>query len=158
MIGWSLKTTLARIVASVVPMLVCSAAFAAGAFYEKDGAAIRGYDPVAYFTDGKPVKGSAEYKADHKGSTFHFRSQANRDAFAADPAKYAPQYDGYCAFGTAAGYKAATHPSAFTIVDSKLYLNYNQDVQKKWGSDIPGYVKSADGKWPEVAKQSKVIE
>ena len=158
MIAWNLKATLTRLVASVVPALVCSVAFAAGAFYEKDGAEIRGFDPVAYFTDGKAVKGTPEYQAVYKGSTFHFRSPSNRDAFAADPAKYAPQYDGYCAFGTAGGYKAATHPSAFTIVASKLYLNYNQDVQKKWSSDIPGYVKSADGKLPEVAKHSKVIE
>jgi len=158
MLGGHLKTFLATIVASAVPTLVCSVALAAGAFYEKEGAAIRGYDPIAYFTDGKPVEGSPQYKAEYKGSTFHFRSQSNRDAFAADPAKYAPQYDGYCAFGTAGGYKAATDPSAFTIVGNKLYLNYNQDVQKKWSSDIPGYVKGADGKWPEVAKQSKVIQ
>ena len=135
-----------------------SAASAAGEFYEKDGAAIRGYDPVAYFTDGKPVKGSPEHQATYKGSTFHFRSKANRDAFAADPAKYAPQYGGFCAFGTAGGYKAATQPAAFTIVGDKLYLNYNADVQKKWSSDIPGYVRSADGKWPDVSRQTKVIE
>jgi YHS domain-containing protein len=148
---------LVRGVALVVTIAVSSAA-AAGQFFEKDGAAIRGYDPVAYFTDGKPVKGSPDHKADYQGSTFYFKSQANRDAFAADPAKYAPQYGGFCAFGTAGGYKAATHPSAFTIVGGKLYLNYNQDVQKKWRSDIPGYVRTADGKWPAVSGQTKVIE
>ena len=158
MIAVNSKSMLAGLVVAVVSTLAGSAAFAGGAFYEKDGAAIRGYDAVAYFTDGKPVKGSPEHKANYKGSTFHFRSQANRDAFAADPAKYAPQYDGYCAFGTAGGYKAATHPSAFTIVGNKLYLNYNQDVQKKWSGDIPGYVKGADGKWPDVSRQTKVIE
>ena len=142
----------------VTAAAIFATAAAAGEYYEKDGAAIRGYDPVAYFTDGKPVKGSTGYKADYKGSTFHFRSQANRDAFVADPAKYAPQYGGFCAFGTAGGYKAATHPSAFTIVGNKLYLNYNQDVQKKWSGDIPGYVTTADKKWPEVSRQAKVIE
>jgi len=149
---------LIRNLALIVAVAVHSAAAAAGEFFEKDGVAIRGYDPVAYFTDGKPVKGSPDFKADYKGSTFHFRSQANRDAFAADPGKYATQYGGYCAFGTAGGYKAATHPSAFTIVGSKLYLNYNQDVKKKWSSDVPGYVKSADRKWPDVSQQTKVIE
>lgn len=149
---------LIRRFALVSAIAMHSAASAAGEFYEKDGAAIRGYDPVAYFTDGKPVKGSAEHQATYRGSTFHFRSQANRDAFAANPAKYAPQYGGFCAFGTAGGYKAATQPGAFTIVGDKLYLNYNADVQKKWSSDIPGYVRSADGKWPDVSRQTRVIQ
>jgi YHS domain-containing protein len=139
--------------------LAASAASAlAGDFYEKEGAAIRGYDPVAYFTDNKPVKGSPAHKADYAGSVFHFASQANRDAFAANPAKYAPQYNGFCAFGTAGGYKAAIDPAAFTVVNDKLYLNYNQDVRKKWSADIPGFVAKADKNWPAVAKQTKVIE
>jgi YHS domain-containing protein len=151
-------SVLIRILIVVMAAAIFATAAAAGEFYEKDGTAIRGYDPVAYFTDGKAVKGSPDYQAAFKGSTFHFRSQANRDAFVADPAKYAPQYGGFCAFGTAGGYKAATHPSAFTIVGNKLYLNYNQDVQKKWSSDIPAYVTTADKKWPEVSRQAKVIE
>lgn len=130
----------------------------AGDFYEKDGVAIKGYDPVAYFTDNKPVKGSPAYKAEYEGSVFHFVSQANRDAFATNPAKYTPQYNGFCAFGTAGGYKAAIDPAAFTIVNKKLYLNYNQEVRKKWSTDIPGFVAKADKNWPEVAKQTKVIE
>ena len=129
----------------------------AGEFFEDAGVAIRGYDPVAYFTEGKPVRGSSQFTAQYKGSTFHFGSKANRDAFVADAAKYAPQYGGFCAFGTAGGYKAAIQPTAFTIVDQKLYLNYNRDIQAKWNQDIPGYVKSADGKWPEVSKQTKVV-
>lgn len=143
-------------------VLVASAAFAAGAwageFFEKDGAAIRGYDPVAYFTQGKPVKGSAEHKATYKGSEFRFASRANRDAFVADPAKYAPQYGGFCAFGTAGGYKAAVDPSAFTVVNDKLYLNYSKDVRKQWSADIPGMVSKADRNWPEVSRQAKVVE
>jgi YHS domain-containing protein len=130
----------------------------AGDFYEKNGAAIRGYDPVAYFTDRKPVKGSSAYKAEYGKSVFHFASQANRDAFAADPARYAPQYNGFCAFGVAGGYKAAIDPAAFTIVDNKLYLNYNKDVQKQWRADIPGFIAKAGKNWPKVAAQTKVIE
>ena len=147
-----------RSLTTLFALLAMSRLAWAGDYFEVDGLALRGYDPVAYFIDGKPVKGSSDYKADYKGSTFHFRSPANRDAFAADPAKYAPQYGGFCAFGTAGGYKAATHPSAFTVVGNKLYLNYNTDVQKKWSSDIPGYVTSAGRKWPEVSRQTKVIE
>lgn len=130
----------------------------AGQYFEKDGLALRGYDPVAYFTDGKPVKGSPEYKADYKGSSFAFASQAHRDLFVADPAKYAPQYGGFCAFGTAGGYKAAIDPAAFTIVDGKLYLNYNSGVQKQWSRDVPGFIAKADKNWPDVANQTKVID
>lgn len=144
--------------AAVLAATTFAASAWAGEFYEKQGAAIKGYDPVAYFSDGKPVKGSPEHKAQHKGSEFHFASRANRDAFAANPEKYAPQYGGFCAFGTAGGYKAAIDPAAFTIVNDKLYLNYSKGVQKQWGADIPGFVSRADGKWPEVMRQTKVIE
>jgi YHS domain-containing protein len=137
---------------------VLSASGWAGEFFEKDGVALRGYDPVAYFNEYKPVKGSAEHTAEFKGSTFHFASQTNRDAFKADPAKYAPQYGGFCAFGTAGGYKAAIDPAAFTVVDGKLYLNYNRDVQKQWSKDIRALITKADKNWPAVSAQTKVIE
>ena len=130
----------------------------AGDFYEKEGAAIRGYDPVAYFVDKKPVKGSPAHKAEYGGSVFHFASQANRDTFFANPAKYAPQYNGFCAFGAAGGYKAAIDPAAFTIVNDKLYLNYNQSVRKQWSADVPGFIAKADKNWPAVSRQTKVIE
>ena len=139
-------------------LVACAATAHGGEFFEKDGVAIRGYDPVAYFTEKKPVRGSPAHKAEFKGSTFHFASQANRDAFKADPAKYAPRYDGYCAFGVAGGYKAAIDPAAFTIVEDKLYLNYNSGVQRQWRGDIPGFVSKAEKNWPQVAKQSRVIE
>lgn len=129
-----------------------------GAFYEKGGVAIQGYDPVAFFTDKQSVKGSPEHTAEYKGSVFHFASPANRDAFTANPVKYAPQYNGFCAFGTAKGYKAATDPAAFTIVNDKLYLNYNKDIRAQWSADIPGLVAKADKNWPEVSRQTKVIE
>jgi YHS domain-containing protein len=129
-----------------------------GSFFERDGAAVRGYDPVAYFTEAKAVKGSPTYQVAYRGSTFRFASQANRELFERDPARYAPQYDGFCAYGTAAGYKAAIDPSAFSIVDGKLYLNYNAEVQKKWRADIPGYIKKADKNWPNVVTQTKIFE
>ena len=130
----------------------------AGEFFEKEGVALRGYDAVAYVKDGKAVKGSPQYKLEYKGSGFHFSSQAHRDAFAADPVKYAPQYGGFCAFGISKGYKAATDPAAFTVVNGKLYLNYNRDVQKQWSADVPGFVALADKQWPAASKQAKVIE
>jgi YHS domain-containing protein len=148
----------ARLTAAAAAMALLGAGAWAGEFFEKDGAALRGYDAVAYLKENKPVKGSAEYAVEYKGSTFRFVSRANRDAFAADPEKYAPQYGGFCAFGTARGYKASTDPVAFTVVDGKLYLNYNRDVQKQWRADIPGFVAKADKNWPAVSRQSKVIE
>jgi YHS domain-containing protein len=131
---------------------------AAGEFFEKDGAALRGYDPVAYFREMRPVKGSAGHTAVFEGSTFHFASKANRDEFAASPEKFAPQYGGFCAYGMAGGYKAATDPAQFSVIDGKLYLNYNGAVQSKWKTDLPGYIAKADGNWPEASKQAKVIE
>lgn len=130
----------------------------AGEYFERDGAALRGHDPVAYFKDGKPTKGSAEHRFEYKGTVFLFASKANRDAFAADPDTYAPQYGGYCAFGTASGYKAAVDPAAFSVVNRKLYLNYNRDVQKQWLADVPGFVSKADRQWPAVSRQPTIIE
>jgi YHS domain-containing protein len=146
------------IAAATFLAVLWAANISAGDFYEREGAAIRGYDPVAYFTDRKPVKGSASYKAEFRGSTFQFASAANRDAFVAAPEKYAPQYNGYCAFGVAGGYKAAIDPAAFTVVDDKLYLNYNRSVQSQWRADVPGFIAKADRNWPKVATQTKVIQ
>jgi YHS domain-containing protein len=130
----------------------------AGDFFEKGGVAIHGYDPVAYFQLGKAVQGFAEHRFEYKGSIFYFSSAELREAFVKAPAKYVPQYNGYCAFGMASGYKAATDPNAFTLVDGKLYLNYNTDIQKKWGGDIVEFVKKADAQWPTVERHTKVIE
>ena len=115
--------------------------------------AIHGYDPVAYFQVGKPVVGKKEFVYSWKGSTWYFSSQQNKEAFQANPEKFAPQYGGYCAYGTADGHKAPTDPQAWTIVGNKLYLNYDKGVQTLWNKDRPGYIKKADEKWPAVSKQ-----
>jgi YHS domain-containing protein len=147
-----------KIFAAALAVAIFAASAHAGDFYERGGAAIRGYDPVAYFKEMKPVKGSPEHKAEYKGSVFHFSSRANRDDFAANPAKYAPQYNGFCAFGVAGGYKASVDPAAFTVVNDKLYLNYNLGIRKQWSADVPGFVAKADTNWPTVSRQTKVIE
>jgi YHS domain-containing protein len=141
-----MKTILASVLLSLA-----AAAYAAGETNaDSSGLALKGYDPVAYFTEGKPVRGTPEFTATHEGATYRFASAANRDAFAAAPAKYAPQYGGYCAFGMASGYKAPIEPDAWTVVDGKLYLNYNQSVRSRWSTDVPGYVRKADANWPTV--------
>lgn len=130
----------------------------AGEFFEKEGVAIRGYDPVAYFTEGRPVKGDPAIEGSYKGSRFLFASTANRTLFLGDPERYAPQYGGYCAFGTARGYKAAIDPAAFTIVEGRLYLNYSPSVQQEWRADVEDFIVKANANWPEVSTQDKVAE
>ncbi len=132
-----------------------TAAFA-GEFFEKNGVAIEGYDAVAYFTDKKPVEGKKEFSAEYKGSTFLFSTAANRDKFIANPAAFAPQFNGFCAYGAAAGYKAKIDPDAFSIVDGKLYLNYNNVVRVRWNLDTKGYINKAEANWPTVEKSTKV--
>ena len=114
------------------------------------GNAIRGYDPVAYFTQGKPVKGSADFEADWNGATWRFATAENRDLFVGDPTAYAPQYGGYCAWAVANNYTASTQPEAWTIHDGKLYLNYNLSVRSQWEQDIPGNVAKGNVNWPGV--------
>lgn len=114
------------------------------------GLAVAGYDPVAYFTDGKAVEGSSDFTAEWKGATWRFASAAHRDQFKADPEKYAPQYGGYCAWAVSQGYTADIDPEAWKIQDGRLYLNYSLDVQKKWAADIPGNVAKGDANWPKL--------
>lgn len=125
----------------------------AGEINTTGGIAVSGYDAVAYFTEEKPVKGTEAYSATYKDAIFLFSSAENRDAFQASPEKYLPQYGGYCAYGTAAGYKAPIDPSAFTLEGGKLYLNYDESVQQSWRQDIPGYIRKADENWPTVKTQ-----
>ena len=146
-----------RFLTLLLTVVFATPAFA-GEYFEKDGVAIRGYDPIAYFAEMKPVKGSAEFHAEYQGSTFHFSTAANRDMFTANPDKFAPQYGGYCAFGMAKGYKVVIDPAAFTVVEDKLYLNYSESVLSQWKLDIPGYIRKANENWPEVRKLTKVQE
>ena len=117
--------------------------------YTESGIAIDGTDAVAYFSEGKPVPGSADHAVDWNGSRWLFSSAQNKAAFEADPAAYAPQYGGYCAFAMSKGYVAPTVPEAWSIVDGKLYLNYSTGVRRQWSQDIPGNIAAANGHWPK---------
>lgn len=114
--------------------------------------AVGGYDPVAYFTEGKAVIGNKAITHKHQGATWRFSSTANRDAFKANPDKYAPQYGGYCAWAVSQGYTAKGDPNAWKIYNGKLYLNYNKSVQATWSRNIPANVKKGDNNWPKVLK------
>lgn len=114
--------------------------------------AVEGHDAVAYFTEGKPVKGSKTFKTTYNGAEFRFATAENLATFEAEPAKYAPQYGGYCAWAVSQGYTAKGDADHWAIVDGKLYLNYNKKVQETWNEDRPGFIASADTEWPNVLK------
>jgi YHS domain-containing protein len=115
--------------------------------------AVGGYDPVAYFTDGKPVAGKASITHQWKGATWRFASEKNRDLFKAEPARYAPQYGGYCAWAVSQGYTAKGDPNYWKVVDGKLYLNYDATVQRNWEKDVPGHIANANRNWPKVLEK-----
>ncbi|UWQ20382.1 YHS domain-containing (seleno)protein [Jannaschia sp. W003] len=122
-----------------------------GAVFTDGGLAIRGTDPVAYFTEGRPVAGDRGITYDWMGATWAFASEANRDRFAANPEAYAPQYGGFCAWAVAAkGSRATTQPENWAIVDGRLFLNYDDRVQATWNADRPGFIAAADRRWPEL--------
>ena len=118
--------------------------------YAEDGIAIDGSDAVAYFDGNGPVAGDPAITFDYMGATWRFSTEANRDAFAADPEAYAPQYGGYCAYAVSQGYTASTVPEAWSIVEGKLYLNFSTGVRRRWEQDIPGHIAAADANWPGV--------
>lgn len=117
-------------------------------YFTEDGIALGGHDPVAYHVQGGPAAGDAAHTAEWGGVTWRFASAANRDAFLADPARYAPAYGGYCAYGVSQGYLVSVDPAAWTIVDGRLYLNYSQSVRRTWEKDIPGHIAAAETAWP----------
>lgn len=114
------------------------------------GTGAGGYDLVAYFSEGNARPGEASITAIHEGITYRFASEANRAAFLAQPARYLPQYGGYCAWAVANGYTAHGDPEQWTVNDGRLYLNYSRAVRWRWERDIPGHVESGDANWPKV--------
>ncbi len=131
-------------------LLLVAQGIAGGVNVDGNGIAIKGHDPVAYFTTGAPQRGKDDFTSSHEGATYKFASAEHKALFDADPAKYAPAYGGYCAYGVAQGYKVKIEPDQCKIVDGTLYLNYDARVQSTWKKDIPGYIKTADKKWPKL--------
>ena len=144
-----------------IPMLLLAAfavmatpALAGQTVYTADGkTAIKGTDPVAYFPDHKPVAGKPDITYDWMGLTWRFASAAHRAAFMKEPRKYAPQYGGFCAWAVSKGYTAKSEPEAWSIVDGKLYLNYDSSIQGRWSLDKSGNIKKADSNWSDVKKK-----
>jgi YHS domain-containing protein len=115
--------------------------------------AVKGYDVVAYFVDGRAVEGTQAFEHEVGGARYRFASAANRDRFASDPQRYVPQYGGFCAWAVSRGYTADTDPLAWKIVDGRLFLNYDRRVQRTWEGDVSGNVKKADGNWPALSRR-----
>lgn len=118
-----------------------------------DDLAVGGYDAVAYFSAGRPVEGKQAFEHKYKGSTWRFSTAENLAAFKAAPDKYAPQFGGYCAWAVSQGYTAKGDPKNWRVVNGKLYLNYNTDIQKKWEKDIPRLIAKGDANWPKVLQK-----
>jgi YHS domain-containing protein len=147
------RTLLAALLLALTPLAAAPSAFAdkAEIYTKKENLAVGGYDVVSYFS-GQPVEGVAAFPATYKGARFLFSTEANRARFLAAPATYAPQFGGYCAWAVSQGYTAPGNPKNYKVVGGKLYLNYNDDIQKKWEKDIPGFITKANANWPSVLK------
>jgi hypothetical protein len=142
-----------KVLLQLLFLIVVAAACSAdvGEVYkDESGIAINGYDPVGYFREGKPVKGVADFELEWNGAVWRFASLQNKADFEKYPEGFAPKYGGYCAYGMSNGYKAPTQPDAWSVVDGKLYLNYNTDVKKDWLSAKDTLIIKADKNWPNV--------
>ena len=120
---------------------------------DKNGVAIQGYDPVAFFTQNKPVKGNAEFQSGYKGATYYFASAEDKSAFDAAPAKYEPQFGGYCAYGVSQGHLAPVKIEAFQVVNGRLLMQYDLDIKGKFNKDQAGSLQKADQNWPGLVEK-----
>lgn len=120
---------------------------------DRSGVGIKGYDPVAYFTENKAVKGDAQFQSQAGGVTYYFASAENKSAFDANPAKYEPQFGGFCAWAVSQGYTAPIDPNAFQIVHGRLLLQYSLKVRQDFGADTEGNLKKADANWPSIVEK-----
>ncbi|WP_300375653.1 YHS domain-containing (seleno)protein [Henriciella sp.] len=147
-----------RTLTAAIAFGILGLGFAAPAHADKDpvytglfsDTAVGGHDPVAYFTEGQPVKGKKEFSTEYEGAEFRFASAENLAMFEEDPAKYAPQYGGYCAWAVAEGKTAKGDPGHWKIVDGKLYLNYNGKIQDRWEQNQAAFIEKGNTNWPTV--------
>ena len=145
------RSLLATFAAAPALILASNSALAAEPeIFAVDGVAIRGTDPVGYFNQSQPVAGTTAYKTDWKGATWHFSDAASRDAFAANPDRFSPEFGGYCAYAASKGYLAPTIPEAWTVYENRLYLNANLRARELWLQDVPGNIAKGRANWPGI--------
>lgn len=117
------------------------------------GVAIQGYDPVAFFTDNRPVKGNPQFQSDYHGAKYYFASAEHKTAFDQEPNKYEPQFGGYCAYGASRGNKAPVKIEAWQIVNGRLLMQYDLDVKSDFNKDQQGNLRKADQNWPGLIEK-----
>ena len=143
-----------RVKSFILAVLVVALGFGAVESFagstETSTTGVQDYDLVSYHTEGKAVKGDGTNLVVVDGVTYLFASEENKNAFEKAPEKYLPAYGGYCAYGVAVGKKFVGDPEVWEIVDEKLYLNLNSDIQNKWKEDTPGNIVKADQNWPGI--------
>ncbi|GLP95567.1 YHS domain-containing (seleno)protein [Paraferrimonas sedimenticola] len=147
--------TIWRLATVIFAALLISACTSLGdePVFTEEGVANRGYDVVAYFTDGEPTLGDAAFTSQYQGVQWRFANAQHKAMFDAEPAKYAPEYGGYCAYAMSRGFVVSTDPQAWEIYNDKLYLNYSLGVRETWRKDKEGYVEKADANWVEKAAE-----
>ena len=118
------------------------------------GLALQGYDPVAYFTDNRPVKGDAKITATYRGATYRFASAEHKKMFEANPAKYEPQFGGFCGYAASINKVAPIEVEYFQIIDGRLILQHNEKAWNLWIKDVSGNLKRADQNWPALVEQN----
>jgi hypothetical protein len=141
--------------AAALTMVPGEAAAESAVYVDWKGLAIKGYDPVAYFTMSEPVKGEKDHVVTWMDATWRFASAEHKSLFEKDPEKYAPRYGGYCAYGVANNYLVKIDPEAWTIYEGRLYLNFSLKVRDQWSEDIPGNIKKANANWPGLIGKGK---
>jgi len=147
-----MKTAITTL-ALIASFFTFSIAYAAPLNLNKKGIAIKGYDPVSYFTENKARKGNLQFTGSYQGATYHFSSAANQAAFQKNPKKYAPQYGGYCAYGVSVGKLIKIDPKVFSIHNGRLLLQVNQKFAKIFSQDFKTNVATADQQWTVLSKK-----
>ncbi|MBX3356938.1 MAG: hypothetical protein KF745_00770 [Phycisphaeraceae bacterium] len=121
---------------------------------DDQGVALEGYDPVSYFTRAKPVKGDPAITSTYLGATYRFTSGADKATFDADPAKYAPQFGGYCGYAASINTISPVDPMLYQVLDGRLVLQHNQKAWRLWNQDVPGNLAKADQNWPGLVQRN----
>jgi hypothetical protein len=134
-------------------LLAATTSFADTLQYATENGAIDGFDPVSYFSENRPERGSSNITAEWNGAVWHFTTVEHRDIFLKEPEKYAPRYGGFCALGMAHGGDVPTNPEAWTIWEGKLYLNMIKEVSITWRYNPDKLIARADKKWEALNAQ-----
>lgn len=120
---------------------------------DQNGVEIQGYDPVAFFTDNRPVKGNSQFQSEYQGAKYYFASAEHKASFDKEPAKYEPQFGGYCAYGASRGKTAPIKIEAWQIVNGRLLMQYDLDIKDKFNKDTQGNLQKADQNWPGIVEK-----